>query len=186
MEDATIAVRDDGETLSFTAASIYAYCGPTQIIASALVFRLLRRAFADLSPLAPPDRADLAFLTAFPGRGIAECVELVTRIGSRHPDRYRADSASAPAEAPASLGGYFYFEVQAGSSRRGYWPPGDLFDDEFRSRVSRWQDGGGTAAERAAYLAYKTRFARTLLEYPEATLFASREVPTRTSDGMAP
>ena len=179
MEERAIAVKDDGEVLSFTWESLYAYCGPTQIIASALVFRLLARAFRDLSPEAAPDRSDLSFLTAFGGRGIAEAVELVTRIGSRRPDRYIVDTGAARPEAPDAAGGKLYFEVQVGRRRRGYWPSPALFDDHFRDQVGRYQEGGGTAEEREAYRLFKRRLAAAILAESDDALFGSRETPKR-------
>ncbi len=177
--DASIAVRDDGEVLAFTWESLYAYCGPTQIIASALVFRLLERAFRELSPEEPPDRADLSFLTAFGGRGIAEAVELVTRLGSRRPDRYVVDTEAAGPEAPDAAGGKLYFEVQVGGRRRGYWPSPSIFDDFFRDQVGRYQEGGGTAEEREAYRLFKRRLAAAILAEDADSLFGSRETPPR-------
>ena len=179
METPSISVEDEGEALSFTWASLYAYGGPKQIIASALVFRLLERAFQDLSPDRPPDRASIGFLSAFPGRGIAECVELVTRIGTRLPERYEVSPEAAPAEAPLAIDGRLYFEVQIRRERRGYWPSAAFFDDVFRDRVTRYQEGAGMREEQAAYLAYKRELASSILAAPSETLFSSRAAAPR-------
>lgn len=171
MERDLIIVKDEGVPLSFTWNSMYAFCGPRQIIASALMFRLFERAFRELSPGAAPERGEIAFLSGFPGQGIAECVELVTRIASRCPERYRVDPTAAPAEAPDSIGGKFYFEVEIGARRRAYWPSARLFDDDFRARVIRFQDGDCTAEERAAYADYKRTLAQTIYALPDEALF---------------
>ena len=179
MPELTIAIRDNHEIIEFPHAFLYAYCGPTQIIASALVFRLFERAFADLSPQTPPDREDIAFLSGFAGTGIAECVEVVTRIRTRHPERFCVDTEAAPSEAPpGALPGAMYFEVQIGGHRRGYWPPRELFDDVFRQNVRRFQNGGGTAAEQEAYFAYKKNLASAILRAPSEGFFSSRDIPT--------
>jgi hypothetical protein len=171
-----IAVRDAGEILEFSPGSLYAYCGPGQIIASALMFRLFERAFKDLSADTPPDREDIQFLAGFPGTGIAECVELVTRIGTRHPERYTVKPEAAPPEAPPAVSGAMYFEVQIGERRKGYWPPGSLFDDVFRQNVGRYQGGGAPAREQAEYFAYKKRLSAAVLGAPEEGFFSSREL----------
>jgi hypothetical protein len=53
MPNKVIAGRDKGEILEFSPASLYASCGPTQLITAALMFRLFERAFIDLSPETP-------------------------------------------------------------------------------------------------------------------------------------
>jgi hypothetical protein len=180
MPNNLIAVRDKGEILEFSPASLYAYCGPTQLIASALMFRLFERAFMDLSPETPPERENMQFLSGFPGTGIAECVELVTRIGTRRPECFRVDPGGAPREAPVSVSGVLYFEVQIKERRRGYWPPRELFDDVFRKNVRLFQDGGGTAKEQEAYLAYKKQLSAVILRAPGKCFFSSRDVLPKT------
>jgi hypothetical protein len=177
MPNKIIAVRDKGEILGFSPAALYAYCGPTQMIASTLMFRLFERAFIDLSPEAPPDREDIQFLSGFPGTGIAECVELVTRIRTRRPERFRVDPEIAPPEAPEAVSGALYFEVQVKEKRKGYWPSRELFDDVFRENVRLFQDGGGTAEEQEAYFAYKKQLAAVILHTPRGRFFSARDVP---------
>jgi hypothetical protein len=171
-----IAVRENNLVLEFSPASLYAYCGPSQIIASALMFRLFERAFRDLSPELPPDRDDIQFLAGFPGAGIAECVELVTRIKTRRPGRFSVKREAAPPEAPLTVSGALYFEVQIGERRKGYWPPKELFDDVFRENVRLFQDGGGAAKEQENYFAYKKRLSAVILRAPGETFLSSRSV----------
>ncbi|MDR0642921.1 MAG: hypothetical protein LBG07_10730 [Treponema sp.] len=179
MPEGLITIREAGEILEFSPASLYAYCGPGQIIASALMFRLFERAFRDLSPELPPDREDIQFLAGFPGTGIAECVELVTRIRTRHPERFTVDPLAPPPEAPLTASGALYFEVQVGERRRGYWPPGALFDDVFRKNVGLYQDGGGTVEEQKEYLSYKKRLSAAILRFPDDGFFSFRSVAAK-------
>jgi len=175
---ALVSVKDHGETLSFSWDSVYAYLGPTQIIASALVFRLFERAFRDLSPGAAPDRESMQFLAGFPGQGIAEAVELITRIRSRRPKRFTVDTEAGPAEASKLHPlGAMYFEVQIAEKRRGYWPPVSVFNDEFRKNVATWQGGAGSAEDQAGYLVYKKGVCKTVLEAPEENFFSFRDLP---------
>ncbi|MHB9291735.1 hypothetical protein Holit_00818 [Hollandina sp. SP2] len=175
MPDKVIAVRDKGEMLAFSLISLYAYCGPTQITASTLMFRLFQRAFRDLSPEAPPEREDMQFLSGFPRTGIAEWVELVTRIRTPRPQRSPVDPRAAPREAPEAVSGVLYFEVQIKERRRGYGPPRELFDEVFRKKVSLFQDGGGTVQEQEAYLPYKKQLSAAILCTSRESFFASRE-----------
>ncbi|MDR1257644.1 MAG: hypothetical protein LBJ86_07850 [Spirochaetaceae bacterium] len=175
MPDNIIVVRENNEALEFSPSSLYAYCGPKQIIASALIFRLFERAFAELSPERPPDRDDIRFLAGFPGTGIAECVELVTRIKTRRPERFSVNPDAAPPEAPRTVSGAMYFEVQIKGRRKGYWPPGELFDDVFRRNVGLYQNGGGSAKEQEEYLTYKKRLSAAILAAPPEGFFSSRD-----------
>ncbi|WP_181015388.1 hypothetical protein, partial [Alkalispirochaeta sphaeroplastigenens] len=118
-----------------------------------------------------------ALLTAFPGEGILEALELVTRVPSRHPERLVIDPSAGPDEAPPVPGGRFYLEIQVGQRRRGYWPSRDLIDDRFRGQVERFQEGAGTAREQEQYRRYKEETARHILQMEEGELFTSRPVP---------
>lgn len=174
----SIRLLDDGMVVEFSWPQIFAYLGYRNIIASALTARLFRRAFADLSPTGPADRDELYLLTAFPGPGILEAVELLTRVPTRRPDRLVVDKSGGPAEAPLAPNGHFYFEVQVGRNRRGYWPPEAIFDDLFRDMVKRYQAGGGTEDEQLRYRAFKQSKAKEILGFPEEELFASCQVST--------
>ena len=155
---------------------VFAYLGYRNIIASALMARLFGRAFADLAEGDPVDRNELHLLTAFPGPGILEAIELVTRIPSRHPDRLLIDTSAGPPEVPVAPKGRFYFEVQVGCNRRGYWPPKKIFDDLFRDMVKRYQTGEGTEEEQQRYRVFKQGKANQILAFPEEELFGSCRV----------
>jgi hypothetical protein len=174
----TIKLLDDGMLVEFGWPQIFAYLGYRNIIASALTARLFRRAFEDLAPTGPADRDELFLLTAFPGPGILEAVELVTRVPTRHPDRLVIDKNAGPAGAPLAPNGRFYFELQVGQNRRGYWPPEAIFDDLFRDMVKRYQTGGGTEEEQLQYRTFKQNKAEEILGWPEEELFASCHVST--------
>jgi hypothetical protein len=177
MPEQFIEIQDSGETFRFTWASLYAYCGPTQIIASALMFRLFEKAIADLSPASVPERKEFQFLSGFPGRGIAECVELVTRLTTLRPRGFVVDALSAPPQAPsAGEGGFLYFEVQIGGRRKGYWPPSSFFDDTFRTNVSLYQNGSGGEEAQGSYHAYKKNLSTLILKAPPENFFSFRDV----------
>ena len=166
-------------TVRFRWEQVFAYLGYRNIIASALMTRLFARAFADLSPDRPADREGIQVLTAFPGDGILEAVELVTRLPTRHPDRFVVDAHAGPADAPEAIGGRFYFEVQVGTDRRGYWPSARIFDAGFREQVIRYQDGVGSPEELSRFRTFKRRTTQAILRAPEDALFSSIVVTPR-------
>lgn len=169
-----ISVAEPEGQLVFGRDDLLRYAGPSQLIASAVVLRLLAQAFADLSPGQAPLRSEIHVLTAFPGDGILDCVELVTR--ARTQGRLIIDTEAGPAEAPPALPGRFYFEVRIGTRARAYWPVEGLFTDEFRQRVVQFQDGAGTPAELEDYLAFKHALIGRLLGAPDGRLFHSKEL----------
>lgn len=169
-----VAVRDIDGIVAIGRDDLVRYAGPGQVVASALCLRLFARAFADLSPDAPPNRDDIHVLVAFPGPGILDCVEMITRAVSR--GRLNIDTRAGPAEAPPALAGRFYFEVSVGATARGYWLAEEFFTPQFVDQIRRHQDGAGTAAERADYLMAKHTLIGRLLGASDEDLFHSREV----------
>lgn len=169
-----VAVRDRDGVVAIGRDDLVRYAGPGQIVASALCLRLFARAFADLSPREPPQRDAIRVLVAFPGDGIIDCVEMITRARTR--GRLTVDTEAGPPEAPPALVGRFYLEIAIGGAARGYWLADGYFTDAFVAQVRRHQDGAGTPAELAAYQAAKHALIGRLLGAPAETLFHSREV----------
>lgn len=181
--DKLLRVADQREVLEISQPMLLAYCGSSQIIATALIYRLMDQAFGELSPRLPPRRDRMAFLTAFPGRGVLECVEMVMRLPSLAPERLVLDLEAGPPEAPSAFKGRFYFEIQVEDRRRGYWPVPGYLDDEFRHQVATWQGKSMDDAQYRAYLDYKEAKARTLLEH-QGPLFVS--LPLEAGNLAAP
>lgn len=175
-QDVPLRLRDQRDEVSVTWNAIYSYCGPSQVIATALFYRLAEQAFRELSPGQPPRREDMAFLTAFPGRGVLECLEIVTRLPTLAPDRVRLDLQAGPPEAPPAFAGRFYFELQVEDRRRSYVPVGDYLDDEFRSQVAEWQHATMDEKQYAAYMAFKWGKAQALMNH-QGDLFSSASQP---------
>ncbi len=169
-----LVVDDRDGTIAFTRDDLVKYAGPSQIVAAAVVFRLFERAFADLSPDRPPHRDAIDILVAFPGEGILDCIEMITRARSR--DRLTIDIAAGPAEAPPSVIGRFYFEIGVPAGRRGYWLSPGYFDDVFLDLVRKHQDGRGNAEERANYLRRKQELIGRLLGAKREDLFNVRTI----------
>lgn len=169
-----LVVADRDGLVAIGRDDLVRYAGPSQIVASALMLRLFARAFADLSPDAPPHRDAVTVLVAFPGDGILDCVEMITRARTR--GRLVVDETAGPPEALPSIVGRFYFEVAIAGRRRGYWLKPGYFTDGFLAQIRRHQDGAGSAEERADYQIAKHTLIGRLLGAPDDALFDSREV----------
>ncbi|MEN3931139.1 hypothetical protein WJT86_08720 [Microvirga sp. W0021] len=169
-----ITVRDQDGVIAIGRDDLVRYTGPDQIVASALCLRLFARAFSDLSPEAPPHRNDIRVLVAFPGDGILDCVEMITRARTRN--RLVIDTEAGPPEAPLSVAGRFYFEIAIGKKAMGYWLAKGFFTDSFIEQIKRHQDGTGSTQELADYQIAKHALIGRLLGAPDEQLFHAREV----------
>lgn len=171
-----LTLVDQRDPVSITWGQLYSYLGSSQVIASALTYRLFEQAIRELSPTRPPRRDEMSFLTAFPGRGVLEGVEHLTRIVTMAPERLILDPEAGPAAAAPAYIGRFYFEVQIGSLRRGFYPVDGFFDETFSNQVATWQDKDMSDEEHDSYMSYKWNKAQSILNH-KANLFLSFEVP---------
>ncbi len=105
----TVTVLDHGVPLALTLEACRLYHGEDSIGGLALGLRLLAWALPRLSA-APLERGEIAFATAFPGPGLTDAVEMVTRARSRG---MLTVLNCAPAGAPEGVYGRMYFEVSA-------------------------------------------------------------------------
>lgn len=165
-----VAVADRDGVVAIGRDDLVRYAGPGQVVASALCLRLFARAFADLSPAAPPERDRIRVLVAFPGDGILDCVEMITRARTR--GRLIVDTEAGPPETPPALVGRFYFEIAVGEQAAGYRLREGYFSPAFVDQIVRLQDGGGTEHERAAYQAAKHELIGRMLGARDEDLFA--------------
>jgi hypothetical protein len=86
---APLVVVDQGHPLRFSVDELLRYHGPLAPGGVAHGYTAMARAFALLSPDAPPERREIHLATAFPGPGARDAVELVTRAVTE--SRYRVD-----------------------------------------------------------------------------------------------
>ena len=165
-----VCVREDEGVLSFTRDDMLAYAGLEQLIASGVALRLLSQAFADLSPDEYPERDEIRILTAFPGKGVHDCLELVTRCVTRR--RFVLDTSAAPDGAPTTpVGGAMYYEVAYRGRAFSYTFSPDIFDTKWRRQVALYTNGAETVEAHAAYVAYKYAVLGELMTRPD--VFAS-------------
>ncbi|MDA3947848.1 MAG: hypothetical protein PF508_01375 [Spirochaeta sp.] len=169
----TVRLLDGQMVVEFSWESVFAYLGYRNIIAAALMTRLFARAFRGLCPDAPPDRDELSVLVAFPGTGIREAVELITRLATRHPDRFVIDPTAGPGSAPAAPIGRFYFEIGLGTVRSAYMVSPNVMDNTFRDMVLRYDGRDLDQTEDAAYRSFKTGKVQEILTCSDDELFVS-------------
>ena len=150
-----LCVREEEGILSFTRDDMLGYAGLGQLIASGVVMRLLSRAFSDLCPAGEvPERSGIRILTAFPGQGVHDCIELVTRAVTQ--GRFILDPSAAPAGAPSTpVGGAMYYEIAYRGKAFAYTFSPDIFDDRWRNEVTEYTAGAERLADHAGYVGYK-------------------------------
>lgn len=159
----TVCVRDEEGVMAFNREDLLRYSGLGHLIASALVLRLFQEAFARLSPQEPPMKTDIRVLSAFPGLGVRDHVELVTRAITD--GRFVLDTDAGPKEAPRSaIGGRMYFEVAVKDRAVSFVLNPEIFDEHWCEQVARFQKGQNcTREEHAQYVAYKYQFVGQVL-----------------------
>ena len=177
-----VRIRDRDGEVAIGRDDLIRFSGPEQVVASALCLRLFGLALPELSPDVPPQRESVRVLTAFPGQGMLDGIEMITRARSR--GALVIDPQAAPPEAPPAGVGRFYFVVSVGKRARGYMLAPELFTPEFLSQVARFQEGDGSEAERADYLAAKHELIGRLLGLPDGILWRGRteQVPEQPDD----
>jgi len=74
-----LTVEERGRTITFTFDDMMRYHGVHSPAGVAMAFKVMQRAFAALSPEAPPDRRSVSVRTAFRGPGARDGFEAVTR-----------------------------------------------------------------------------------------------------------
>lgn len=166
-----IAIVDHGTLLRISYADCVAYHGRTSIGGVALGFRLLQYAFAHLSPERAPDRESVRMFTAFPGPGVRDAVELVTRAVTR--GAYEVDP-EADVPGPEGVRGRMYFEVESDGRRLKLALAEGAIGEEFMRLGRRCTTGQGTPDEHDRWTVLKEELAVTVLSTPPEALFVHK------------
>mgnify|MGYP001338072509 CR=1 FL=1 len=169
-----VAVADRDGVMAIGRDDLIRYAGAEQIVASALCLRLFALAFADLSPAAPPRRDGIQVLVGFPGDGILDCVEMITR--ARTKGRLTIDTDAGPPHVPPALVGRFYWEIRIGDRACGYSLREGYFTPEFTEQVRRHQSGEGAPEELARYQQAKHALIGRLLGAAPDDLFERHRI----------
>jgi hypothetical protein len=107
----SLLVEEGGRTIAFTFEDMMRFHGPGSPGGVANAFKVMQRAFAALSPDAPPPRRSVLIRTAFRGPGARDGFEAVTRAVSD--DRYTVDRSLVRPDRGRLLED-FVFEVTIG------------------------------------------------------------------------
>ena len=161
----TIAVTELGRTLEFTFDDALRYAGPGSPAGVAVAFKALQRAFAVLSPDAPPERRTAAVRTAFRGPGARDCFEAVTRALTD--DRYVVDRSLLRPDRGRLLED-FVFEVSIGERSTTLLLREGFVTDEFID-LARAQDR--TTERERRFDDLKAQLARQVLAAPADAVF---------------
>lgn len=147
MIDTEIQIRDHGSELVVSFAACVAFHGRTSIGGLALGFRLMQLALKDLAPGRLPERDEIRFRTAFPGPGLRDAVEMVSRAVTR--GVYIVDESLAGPEAPEAPRGRLWFEVTIGDAVAVYVAHDNALPADFipvgRGAIAGTLDDAGKA-----------------------------------------
>lgn len=166
----SVTVRDRDGDIVLTRQDFLNYTGYENVIASALMIRLCHFTFTMLSPKAPVCRRELYWQLGFPGTGILDCVELVSRAVREGRCLQNPDLSHPDADPPASLVGHFLFIIGYRGRTLAVWPDRDVFDDAFRQQVAEWQNAADHRDGYDAWLAYKAVKVRQILTLADEDL----------------
>jgi hypothetical protein len=164
-EEQSLQVEDGGRTIAFTFDDMIRYHGPHSPAGVAMAFKVLQRAFAELSPGVAPPRRSVVVRTAFRGPGARDGVEAVTRGVSE--GRYTVDRSLLRADRGRLLED-FVFEVAIGDAAATLVLRDGFVTDEFVD-LARIQDRTTEQERRLDEL--KAALARLLISADAADMF---------------
>ena len=157
-----IHVSEDGIPLRFSLFDAFNYHGFDAPGGVVLAFRLLQRAFALLAPGEEcPDRRSLSLFTSFPGLGLKDTVELVTRMVTD--SRYRVDPEHVDLRAQEGVAGRFYYRFSYRGKSVELAPVEGYPNPSFISLGRASKHPGFTAESALAWTEAKFSLAETLL-----------------------
>lgn len=160
-----ILLREEEGMMDYRCEDIYRYAGPRALIASALVFRLMKEAISDLCPNEVPMRKEFRIVSGHFGPGVCDGFEYLTRASSD--GRYIVDDTDAPQEAPRSAaGGYLFFKISYKGNTFLYSISPEIMGEEWFLQVNEHQEGSASVEAHANYLTYKKKVAADILLRP--------------------
>lgn len=124
----SLAVEERGRTITFTFDDMMRYHGGHSPAGVAMAFKVMQRAFAALSPGAPPDRRAVTMRTPFRGPGARDGFEAVTRAVTD--GRYTVDRSLVRTDRGRLLED-FIFAVTVGDRTTTLLLRDGIVNDEF-------------------------------------------------------
>lgn len=125
----SLVVLDQGRPVCFHIQDVFNYHGLDAVGGAVLGFRLLQRAFAELSPEGPAERRAMSLFTSFPGFGVRDACELITRMVTE--GRYRVNPNFIEERASDGVNGRCYFRFSLGERTVELTPPPAVPSAEF-------------------------------------------------------
>ncbi len=161
----SLQVEDGGWTISFTYDDMMRYHGPHSPAGVAMAFKVMQRAFGELSPGAPPARRSVVVRTAFRGPGARDGFEAVTRGVTEA--RYVVDRALVRADRGRLLED-FVFEVTIGDRAVTLLLRDGFVTDEF---IDLARTESRTAAQEHRLDQLKAALAQRVMAAPAADVY---------------
>ncbi|MDO4796053.1 MAG: hypothetical protein Q4A28_08980 [Brachymonas sp.] len=156
-----IELCDADERLSFHIQDALRYHGYDAVGGVVLGFRLLQRAIAQLSPQSPPQRRAFEVLTAFPGLGFRDCMELIIRCVSEN--RFQLDTGIRNPQVQEGVQGRLHFEFAYHGQRVVLSSMAGALSEEFVALGRASKQPGFSQQQRQAWRQAKFELANALL-----------------------
>ncbi len=161
----SLQVEDGGTTITFTFDDLMRYHGSHSPAGVAVAFKVMARAFGELSPGVPPQRRSVVVRTAFRGPGARDGFEAVTRGVSD--GRYVVDRSLLRADR-GRLTEDFIFEVTLGDRSATLLLRDGFVTDEF---IDLARTDNRNAAQQHRLDELKAELAQRVMATPAADLF---------------
>jgi hypothetical protein len=161
----SLQVEDGGTTIAFTFDDMMRYHGPHSPAGVAMAFKVLQRAFGELSPGVAPPRRSVVVRTAFRGPGARDGFEAVTRGVSE--GRYTVDRSLLRADRGRLLED-FVFEVAIGDRAATLVLRDGFVTDEF---IDLAHTENGTAEQERRLAELKAGLAGLVMSADAADVF---------------
>ncbi len=169
----TICVTDHGVELEIGFDAAVLYHGKDSIGGLAAGFRLLAFALKKLCPDSVPAREDIVFKTAFPGPGVRDAVEMVTRAVSRGAWHV---IDNPPVDTPEGVYGRLYFEVSVGARTIALQIADGAVSEEFIKTGRAVKAGAKDTETLAQWTALKVGLSQAVLSADPEKLYVVRSI----------
>lgn len=156
-----ITVLENGRPLTFSLQTAFDYHGWDAVGGVVLGFRLLQRAIAELCPEGLPERRRFEVFTNFPGLGVRDTFELVTRMVTG--GRFTLDASFTDPRTPEGVTGGVYFRFTLDGKSVELAPVEGQPDERFIRCGRASKKPGATAEELREWKEVKQALADLLL-----------------------
>ena len=164
-----IILQDKDGIITYTRHDLLKYTGYSNIIAAALMIRVLDFAINKLNIEETPKRTVFIWKIGFLEDGILDCIEMLTKAVSQN--RCVSDTTYHIDEAPRAINGFFTFAVTYKNKTVEIFPSKEIFNQEFLQQVLLWQEKTENTKGKKEYIEFKQNIVNKLLETPSENLF---------------